>query len=432
MRYSVTLVLVISMMLTIVGCNKDEDPPNGKAINSVSNSTENKENKNVKGSFQLFHLGMSIEEVRSVLKENNIEIINEIENIGDSDAWDWGNKAIWTEGISFSFDQDFILYDLEFENEEPTSEGIKVGDGIDLLRGNHGDNYKLYSTEELIIIGVIGDPQEKTELYEYLMDDHYFRATVVDSKIVSWGISKFKLGTNSPITEYYSQVSQKLGNPIKTEMWGELQQYLEQIHSGENSKYKQIIASDRARGLLSWDEFGLIELTPIEFDQVYEAAVELRNSLTDSVVYTGYSSSGGRVTAVLSPLTYESKAYYEAINHITNQKDEHEFLNYIMEQSDERTLEVGLDVSVENLAGQNEEFILNEIVITNPNGDNPAAAYSGEDLSDAMTKYNRTTKMVNNNMRSGEWYTFAFDGTLIVDPTITIHLNEEQITLERN
>lgn len=208
-RYSLTLVLLAFILVTIVGCDNNEEPrSNSQVINSVSVpvSTDNKGNKNDLERVPLFHLGMDIEEVRAVLEENNIEVINEIENTGDSDTWDWGNKSIWTEGISFTFDQDYILYDLEFNNEEPTLEGIKVGDDLDLLLNKYGNHFKLYGPEELMNMWIIDENQDKkAEIYEYRMDDHYFRAFVVDDKIVSWNISKYKLGTNSPVTEDYSE-----------------------------------------------------------------------------------------------------------------------------------------------------------------------------------------------------------------------------------
>ncbi|MDQ0091956.1 hypothetical protein J2T12_005400 [Paenibacillus anaericanus] len=208
-RYSLTLVLLAFILVTIVGCDNNEEPrSNSQVINSVSVpvSADNKGNKNDLERVPLFHLGMDIEEVRAVLEENNIEVINEIENTGDSDTWDWGNKSIWTEGISFTFDQDYILYDLEFNNEEPTLEGIKVGDDLDLLLNKYGNHFKLYGPEELMNMWIIDENQDKkAEIYEYRMDDHYFRAFVVDDKIVSWNISKYKLGTNSPVTEDYSE-----------------------------------------------------------------------------------------------------------------------------------------------------------------------------------------------------------------------------------
>lgn len=208
-RYSLTMVLLAGILVTIVGCDNNEEPrSNSQVINSVSVplSTDNKGNKNDLERVPLFQLGMDIEEVRAILEENNIEIINEIENTGDSDTWDWGNKSIWTEEISFTFDQDYILYDLEFDNGEPTSEGIKVGDDLDLLLNKYGDQFKLYGPEELMNMWIIDENQDKkAEIYEYRMDDHYFRAFVVDDKIVSWNISKYKLGTNSPVTEDYSE-----------------------------------------------------------------------------------------------------------------------------------------------------------------------------------------------------------------------------------
>ena len=245
------------IVLATVGCNLNEDTNTNLASQEIHNKIQE---ENEVQNLQQFYLGMTIDKVREVLEANDIEIINEIENTGDSDAWDWGNKSIWTEGISFTFDHDYILYELEYENDEATELGVKAGDKIDLLKEGYGNNYKLYSYDQLVDLGVVISKDLTAEIYEYQMEDHYFRVFVIDSKITSWGISKYKLGTNSPITEDYSQVAlHKQDNPVKKKLWEEFQHYRELIHADNNSKYNQILASDRARGLLTLDKLKIFQ-----------------------------------------------------------------------------------------------------------------------------------------------------------------------------
>ncbi|WP_227011714.1 hypothetical protein [Paenibacillus lutimineralis] len=414
--------------MATVGCNLNEDTNTNLASQEIHNKIQE---ENEVQNLQQFHLGMTIDKVREVLEANDIEIINEIENTGDSDAWDWGNKSIWTEGISFTFDHDYILYELEYENDEATELGVKAGDKIDLLKEVYGNNYKLYSYDQLVDLGVVISKDLTAEIYEYQMEDHYFRVFVIDSKITSWGISKYKLGTNSPITEDYSQVAlHKQDNPVKKKLWEEFQHYRELIHADNNSKYTQILASDRARGLLTLDKLGFFKLSEYEFNQVNKSREELRSVLEHSVVYSGYSSNNEHIIAIISPQSYESESYQEAINLVANQDDEYEFLSYITEQSDERSLLVGLDLKIESTSVQTDEMNIEKIIVSNPDDSNSDTAYFAEELTDVIAKYKRT-KMVNNSLKSGEWYALAYDGTLIYDPVITVFLNGEQVVLSR-
>ncbi len=64
---------------------------------------------------ELVHLGMTEEALREVLREHGIEITNEIENTSDENDWSWGNKSFWTEDMSFTFNNDSVLYDIHVE-----------------------------------------------------------------------------------------------------------------------------------------------------------------------------------------------------------------------------------------------------------------------------------------------------------------------------
>ncbi|WP_229717042.1 hypothetical protein [Paenibacillus aceti] len=400
--------------------------------NSVSTNTEKSDNENELGVGQLFHLGMTIDEVRGVLEAHHIEIINEIENTRDSEAWDWGNKSIWTEGVSFSFDQNGVLYEIVYENDETTELGVKAGDRIELMKEKYGNQYKLYSSKELVGMGMVEESQSLTaEVYEYRMEEHYLQVFANDSKITSWVMSKYKLGTNSPVSEDYTQtVISKQGNPMKKHLWEEYQRYLELIPTGDDSKYYQILASDRARALLSLNKLGLLELSKDEFNQVNESREELRSALEHSVVYSGYSSNSEHVIAIISPLSYESKSYQEAINLIADQEDEYEFLSYITQQSDERSLLVGLDLKIEGTLVHSDEMKIDKIIVSNSDDSNTQTAFSTEEITDISDKYKRA-KILNNKLKSGKWYAFAYDGTLIYDPVIAVSLNGEQVVLNR-
>ncbi len=189
------------MLISIGGCkarpdlNTQDKSANTTPVTPVVSTETPKQNNDIAESkyLALFHLDMTLEEVMTILEENDIEIINEIENTRDFNAWDWGNKSIWSEEVSLTFDKDLLLYSISFDSEEPAPKGIKVGDDTERLEKAYGQNYKLYGPEELVRLGYIFSEDEKTEVYEFAIDDHYLRASATNHKIESWGISKYKL-----------------------------------------------------------------------------------------------------------------------------------------------------------------------------------------------------------------------------------------------
>lgn len=198
MKRLLILLLLSCIVISISGCKarSDHDTQDKSANTKTVISTETPEQiDDVAESkyLALFRLDMPLEEVMTILEENDIEIINEIENTRDFNAWDWGNKSIWTEEVSLAFDKDLLLYAISFDNDERAPKGIKVGDDTEQLEKAYGQNYKLYDPEELVRLGYIDSEDEKTEIYEFTIDDYYFQASATNHKIDSWGITKYKL-----------------------------------------------------------------------------------------------------------------------------------------------------------------------------------------------------------------------------------------------
>lgn len=198
MKRLLILLLLSCMLIFIGGCKarSDHDTQDESANTKAVISTETPEQINdVTESkyLALFRLDMTLEEVMTILEENDIEIINEIENTRDFNAWDWGNKYIWAEDVSLTFDKDLLLYAISFDNDEPAPKGIKVGDDTERLEKAYGQNYKLYGTEELVRLGYIDSEDENTEVYEFAIEDYYFQASATNHKIDSWRITKYKL-----------------------------------------------------------------------------------------------------------------------------------------------------------------------------------------------------------------------------------------------
>lgn len=126
-----------------------------------------------------FSFGMSKDSVKSKLKDLKLEVNNEIEITDGKDSKELGNKQLWVDGISFSFDKNSQLYCVSVNEEIPTSLEIKKGDSLEKIESIYGKDYIKHATE----LGTI---------YEYTFGNHYFRAVINDGKLTEWTVSKLK------------------------------------------------------------------------------------------------------------------------------------------------------------------------------------------------------------------------------------------------
>lgn len=126
-----------------------------------------------------FYLGMSRKDVSLKIKEMKMEVINEVEITSNSKTWDFGNKVIWTDELSFSFDKADKLYEIIVLDKIATTKGLKIGDTREVLIKKYGAKNASYRNGNAIIC-------------EYIVGGQYFRAFIEDGKVSKWGISKFR------------------------------------------------------------------------------------------------------------------------------------------------------------------------------------------------------------------------------------------------
>lgn len=80
MRCSIAALLLACVLAFLGGC-KVSTSPDSRANAPLPNSkAQNREDMGTRG-FQLFRLGMDIEEVKEILQENQLEIINKLQFI---------------------------------------------------------------------------------------------------------------------------------------------------------------------------------------------------------------------------------------------------------------------------------------------------------------------------------------------------------------
>lgn len=128
-----------------------------------------------------FWFGMSKDDVISKLKNLKLEVLNEIEITNSKDSAEYGNKQIWAEGISFSFDKnDNQLYSINVNGNIATSLGLKVGDSAAKMEKLYGKEYARFNTGS-------------ASGHEYTFGKHYFRVFVEGNKVTGWNVSKNKL-----------------------------------------------------------------------------------------------------------------------------------------------------------------------------------------------------------------------------------------------
>gem|GEM_PF-5651953 len=380
---------------------------------------------------ELVHLGMTEEALREVLNEHDIEITNEIENTSDEKDWNWGNKSLWTEDMSFTFNKDSVLYNIHVEGDEPTATGVQKGDPIERVLSSYGSKFKLYKEQDVFELGYADSITESFEVYEFINDDHYIQLFIKGGTVDRWSISKYKLGTNSTVSEDYGVDSADISKTIKSRLLEDYKTYKNNLQTNKPTVLNQVLASDRARGLLKLDERGVIRLTDEELKDLYDCATQLEKELEDSIVYSGYSSSGLHFLAILSPVFTENEAFNEAVVQLTGDPNEMNFLTQVTEQSDERTLQVGMELLISDLDGSRDKLDVENIQIANSDGTQSVTITSDQEVESLISKFNKIP-LKGSHIQIGEWHASVFDGTLIIDPVITVHLKDESITLENN
>lgn len=197
------VVLILTVFLT--GCNdkvsQDSSKSNinnnteikatsaniQKTIDNKSNneSSSNKDRSTLiseqdNGGNSKIYIGMSKNDLISVLNSLKIDVTDETEITSNKDSWDWGNKVLDAGDLTFTFDKEQNLYEIiVFDENITTTLGLKIGDSIDSMEKLYGKKYVSYQTDNATV-------------YEYFMGNNYFYAAIEDNKVADWGISKYK------------------------------------------------------------------------------------------------------------------------------------------------------------------------------------------------------------------------------------------------
>lgn len=390
--------------------------PSPSAVPAKQVITDEQEN----GEEGMFQLGMTLEELRKQLEAEGMDDSNEIENAGDPADWNQGHRTVMTDQADFTFDEHERLYRIDVTDESPTAAGLKAGDAEAEVLRLYGEEFHTYEGAD-----------DGSRVLEYVMKDHYFTVWLQEQKVGGWGVSSYKWQTNSPVTESYDQVKpagDHEGTALKEKLYGELQANMQKVEQNSDDLMAAVLASDRIRGLQS---ILSIVLSDAEVEEMLDQQEQVQPLLNDSVIYTGYSTQGVHLMAILSPTTPGNEKFKAAMNQLRGKEDEYAFLSAITEASDERSLEVGLDLHAEDLAGPREEIKLSSITVSDStSGAEQVVPFTGKDLEPLLTQYGRKHSS-DLALASGAWHAFGFMGTLINDPVITVELDGEPVILRR-
>lgn len=151
---------------------------------SIKKNTQAIINEQTNGG-NIFYFGMSRQEFYleiKKLKTLKLENMGEITITSGPENWNYGNIAVWSDQLDFTFDKNDKLYQIAIKNDIPTTLGLKLGDNFNDMKEKYGGKYTSYQT-----------PND--QIYEYMISDHYFRVyieKVKNGKIEMWEISKYK------------------------------------------------------------------------------------------------------------------------------------------------------------------------------------------------------------------------------------------------
>lgn len=235
--------MTLGAVLTVTGCARtDTAPKDGSAQTATQNPVVETpapsptaapvktviadEQKN--GKTGRYRLGMTLEELHEQLDTESTEDVNEIEYAGDPGDWNQGHRTVMTESADFTLDEYDKLYRIDVIDDSPTLAGLKVGDteaDVIQLYGEDSHAYELLEHGERVL--------------EYTLKDHYFTVLLQGQKVTGWGISLYKWGTNSPVTESYDQVrsvDEDQGTALKEKLYSELQSSMQKLEHDSNER----------------------------------------------------------------------------------------------------------------------------------------------------------------------------------------------------
>lgn len=260
MKKVIICTLFISISIFLCGCTYNHQDSSVKPINqelssipepsslptssitavasaTSSPSSQNGDSKStgsdVQNTFKIgdFHLGMKYADlIKLDLYNTDNEITENTEINNDKNAWDYGNKVVWTQSLCCLFDKDDAIYKITVNGDIPTSLGLKVGDTTDTverLYGKYDYQYKY----------------DWGKVFEYNMDNYYFDVSIQDNKVFTWGISKYKDNYNGDINDYCTYENSRYRITLRYEKeWKQNSDYINRF-DGEDGFF-QITAFD--------------------------------------------------------------------------------------------------------------------------------------------------------------------------------------------
>lgn len=171
------------------------------------------------GENDTFYLGMKKEDALKKLKELKLDSKTEImqtceENLQCNCSDSYGDDGhpqdllyIDTDSKGLGAPEDRIVFSLKFDIKDhrllsinppniPTTLGLKRGDCLDDMKKMYGTNYDFYGSDT--DFPEVGNNNETIYckvpyIYEYKIDDHYFRVSVLDNQVIDWAFSSFKI-----------------------------------------------------------------------------------------------------------------------------------------------------------------------------------------------------------------------------------------------
>ncbi|KYH33287.1 hypothetical protein CLTEP_21450 [Clostridium tepidiprofundi DSM 19306] len=184
--------------------------------NCIDNIIINEKNN---GENDTFYLGMKMEDALKKLKELKLDsklkimqtpeenlVCNCIDNHGD-DGHPQTLLYIDTDSKGLGNPKDRIVFSLKFDIRNhrlinidppniPTSLGLKMGDSLDDMKKLYGTNYTIYGNDTLFPEVSANNKIKYCKvgyIYEYKIDNHYFRVSILNNEVITWEISKFKI-----------------------------------------------------------------------------------------------------------------------------------------------------------------------------------------------------------------------------------------------
>lgn len=128
----------------------------------------------------LIYLGMTRNEVSAILKENGIYYSGMESDTGNCVFYFYLSSGEFF--IQFNEENETIDA-IQVSEDTPTQLGLKIGDTFDSMVALYGEGYKRFQLEN-------SDIDEKYDVFEYKIGDHYFQVWFQSDTVAVWQICR--------------------------------------------------------------------------------------------------------------------------------------------------------------------------------------------------------------------------------------------------